>query len=165
MIFSRLEWLAAMGKWRATMSIPTLFFRRRRRFLPIFFFFFYFYYYKIMIMTIMIMKTIIIFFNLKQNAHPKRKCAYSFVRCWSFLLKPQSVAQGPVPRKMVLTKKKFKPGLSQRFPCLWTCNSCLQNTVEPLLGDTVIITQNVTLSHTLGRWIQKRNKILIPDYR
>ena len=57
------------------------FFRRRHRFLPIFFFFFYFYYYKIMIMTIMIMKTIMIVFNLKQNAHPKRKCAYSFVRC------------------------------------------------------------------------------------
>ena len=84
----------------------SFFFRRRRRFLPIFFFFFYFYYYKIMIMTIMIMKTIMSVFNLKQNAYPKRKCAYSFVRCWSFLLKPQSVAQGPVPRKMVLTKKK-----------------------------------------------------------
>ena len=39
------------------------------------------YYYKIMIMTIMIMKTIMIVFNLKQNAYPKRKCAYSFVRC------------------------------------------------------------------------------------
>ena len=85
----------------------SFFFRRRRRFLPIFFFFFYFYYYKIMIMTIMIMKTIMIVFNLKQSAYPKRKCAYSFVRCWStFLLEPQSVAQGPVPRKMVLTKKK-----------------------------------------------------------
>ena len=102
-----------MGKWRAAMWIPTLSFfhrrrRRRRRFLPIFFFFFYFYYYKIMIMTIMIMKTIMIVFNLKQNAYPERKSAYSFVRCWSFLLKPQSVAQGPVPRKMVLTTtKKF----------------------------------------------------------
>ena len=53
----------------------------RRRFLPIFFFFFYFYYYKIMIMTIMIMKTIMSVFDLKQNAYPKRKCAYSFVRC------------------------------------------------------------------------------------
>ena len=39
------------------------------------------YYYKIMIMTFMIMKTIMIVFNLKQNAHPKRKCAYSFVHC------------------------------------------------------------------------------------
>ena len=109
-IFSRLEWLAAMAMWRAAMWIPNhLFFRRRRRrFLPIFFFFFYFYYYKIMIMTIMIMKTIMSVFNLNQNAYPKRKCAYSFVRCWSFLLKPQSVAQGPVPRKMVLTTtKKF----------------------------------------------------------
>ena len=50
--------------------------RRRRRFLPIFFFVFYFYYYKIMIMTIMIMKTIMIVFNSKQNANPKIKCAY-----------------------------------------------------------------------------------------
>ena len=64
------------------MWIPTLsIFRRRRRFLPIFFFFFYFYNYKIMIMTILIMKTIMIVFNLKQNACPKRKCVYSFVRC------------------------------------------------------------------------------------
>ena len=55
--------------------------RRRRRFLPIFLFFFYFYYYKIMIMTIMIMKTIMSVFNLIQNAYPKRKCAYNFVRC------------------------------------------------------------------------------------
>ena len=48
-----------------------------------------------------------IVFNLKQNAYPKRKCAYSFVSCWStFLSEPQSVAQGPVPRKMILTKKK-----------------------------------------------------------
>ena len=109
-IFSRLEWLAAMDKWGAAMWIPTLsIFRRRRRFLPIFFFFFYFYNYKIMIIWLsMIMKTIMIVFNLKQSAYPKRKCAYSFVRCWSFLLKPQSVAQGPVPRKMVLTTtKKF----------------------------------------------------------
>ena len=52
------------------------------------------------------MKTIMIVFNLNQNAYPKGKSAYSFVRCWLFLMKPQSVAHGPVPRKMVLTKKK-----------------------------------------------------------
>ena len=61
------------------MWIPTLSFfffshGRRRRFLPIFFFVFYFY--KIMIMTVMIMKTIMIVFNSKQNANPKIKCAY-----------------------------------------------------------------------------------------
>ena len=47
-----------------------------------------------------------IVFNLKQNAYPKRKCAYSFVRCWSFLLKPQSVAQGPGPSKDGFNQEK-----------------------------------------------------------
>ena len=59
-----------------------------------------------MIMTVMIMKTIMIVFNLNQNAYPKRKCAYSFVRCWSFLLKPQSVAQGPGPSKDGFNQEK-----------------------------------------------------------
>ena len=59
-----------------------------------------------MIMTIVIMKTIMIVFNLKQNAYLKRKCAYSFVRCWSFLLKPQSVAQGPGPSKDGFNQEK-----------------------------------------------------------
>ena len=54
----------------------------------------------------MIMKTIMIVFNLNQNAYPKRKCAYSFVRCWSFLLKPQSVAQGPGPSKDGFNQEK-----------------------------------------------------------
>ena len=50
-----------------------------------------------------------------------------------------------VPQKMV----KFNPGLSQiRFSCLRTCNSSLQNSSEPLLRDTVMITQNVSLSNT-----------------
>ena len=47
-----------------------------------------------------------IVFNLKQNAYLKRKCAYSFVRCWSFLLKPQSVAQGPGPSKDGFNQEK-----------------------------------------------------------
>ena len=53
---------------------------------------------------------------------------------------------GLVPQKMV----KFNPGLSQFqawFSHLRTCNSRLQNTVEPLLRDTVMITQRVTLSN------------------
>ena len=53
---------------------------------------------------------------------------------------------GLVPQKMV----KFKPGLSQFqawFSHLRTCNSRLQNTVDPLLRDTVMITQSVTLSN------------------
>ena len=53
---------------------------------------------------------------------------------------------GLVPQEMV----KFKPGLSQFqawFSHLRTCNSRLQNTVEPLLRDTVMITQSVTLSN------------------
>jgi len=59
----------------------------------------------------------------------------------------QAKLQGPVPRKMV----KFNPGLSQIsstvFSSLRTCNSRLQITVEPLLRDVVMITQNVTLSN------------------
>ena len=53
---------------------------------------------------------------------------------------------GLVPQKMV----KFKLGLSQFqawFSHLRRCNSRLQNTVEPLLRDTVMITQSVTLSN------------------
>ena len=54
---------------------------------------------------------------------------------------------GLVPQEMV---KFIKPGLSQFqawFSHLRTCNSRLQNTVEPLLRDTVMITQSVTLSN------------------
>ena len=54
--------------------------------------------------------------------------------------------QGPVHRKMV----KFDPGLSQILSmvfCLRTCNLSLQNTVEPLLQDTVMIMQNFTSSY------------------
>ena len=39
----------------------------------------------------------------------------------------------------------------------------LQNTVDPLLGDIVMIKQNVTLRNAEGCKIQKRNKILILD--
>ena len=56
---------------------------------------------------------------------------------------------GPVPQKTV----KFNPAdlkakFQAWFSCLRTCNSRLQNTVEPLLRDTVMITQNATLSNT-----------------
>ena len=102
------------------MWIPTLsIFRRRRRFLPIFFFFFYFYYYKIMIMTIMIMKTIMIVFNLNQNAYPKRKCAYSF--CVLLIVSFETSVRSSRPgssKDGFNQEKKFKPGLSQRFSCL-----------------------------------------------
>ena len=52
---------------------------------------------------------------------------------------------GPVPQKMV----KFNPGLSQISSTVFSSknNSRVQNTVEPLLRDTVMITQNVTLSN------------------
>ena len=58
-------------------------------------------------------------------------------------------AQGPVPRKMV----KLNPGLNQkfklrRFSCLRTCNLSLQNTLEHLLKDTEMMTQNFTLNNT-----------------
>ena len=59
----------------------------------------------------------------------------------------QSNLHGPVPRKMV----KFEPRLSQisstDVSCLTTCYSRLQNTVEPLLRDALMITQNATLSN------------------
>ena len=68
-------------------------------------------------------------------------------------------SQGQVPQKMV----KFNPGLSQfqvRYTQLEVTNI---NTVEPLLRDIVMITQNVTLSNALECKIQKRNIILILD--
>ena len=35
---------------------------------------------------------------------------------------------------------KFNPGLNQsRFSCVRTCNSCLQNAIEPLLEGTVML--------------------------
>ena len=49
------------------------------------------------------------------------------------------------------------------FSRLRTCNSRLQNTVEPLLRDSVMITQNATLTNAKECKIQKRNKILIWD--
>ena len=55
--------------------------------------------------------------------------------------------QGPVNQKMV----KFNPGLNQILSmvfCMRTCNLSLQNTVEPLLQDTVMITQNFSSSNT-----------------
>ena len=61
---------------------------------------------------------------------------------------------------------KFNPGLSQilsKVSCLRTCNSSLQNTVEPLIRETVMIKQNVTLSNIQEGKIQKRNEILIMD--
>ena len=142
------------------------FFRRRRRFLPIFFFFFYFYYYKIMIMTQYDNENDYDCFQLKTKCTSKEKVCIQLCALLIVSLETSVRSSGPGSSKDGFNQdKKFKPGLSQRFSCLWTCNSCLQNTVEPLLGDTVIIIQNVTLSHTLGRWKQKRNKILIPDYR
>ena len=50
-----------------------------------------------------------------------------------------------------------------RFSHLRTCNSRSQNTVEPLLRDTVMITQKVTISNAQECKIQKWNKILILD--
>ena len=41
----------------------------------------------------------------------------------------------------------LKAKFQARFSCLRTCNSTLQNTVEPLLQDTVMTTQNITLSN------------------
>ena len=71
-----------------------------------------------------------------------------------------SILQGPVrPRKMV----EFNPGLSQISSAVFSCYSKLHNTVEPLQQDTVMITQNVTLSNAWECKILKRNKILILD--
>ena len=53
---------------------------------------------------------------------------------------------------------KFNPGLSQILS-----NSSFQNTVKPLLQDTVMIAQNVTPSNAKEGKIQKWNKILILD--
>ena len=65
----------------------------------------------------------------------------------------------PLRRKMI----KFNAGLSQRCSCLRTCNSSLQNTVEPLLREKVMRTQNVTLNNTQESRMQKLNEILILD--
>ena len=54
---------------------------------------------------------------------------------------------------------KFQARVSSRR----TSNSRLQNTVEPLLRDIVMITQNVTISNAQECKIQKRNNIWILD--
>ena len=58
----------------------------------------------------------------------------------------QNKLQGPVLQKTV----KFNPGLSQISSTVFSSKNMqlrLQNTVEPLIPDTVMITQNVTLSN------------------
>ena len=58
------------------------------------------------------------------------------------------VQLGPVPQKMVkFNPEDLKAKFQARFSCLRTFNSRLQNTVEPLLQDTVMTTQNITLSN------------------
>ena len=74
-----------------------------------------------------------------------------------------ALTQGPVPRKMV----KFYPGLSEILSTVFllrACNSSLQNTVEPLLRDTVMIYTKCFYKQCIGRYkYKKRNKILILD--
>ena len=58
----------------------------------------------------------------------------------------QNKHQSPVPQKT----DKFNPGLSQISSTVFSSKNMqlrLQNTVEPLIRDTVMITQNVTLSN------------------
>ena len=74
-----------------------------------------------------------------------------------------ALTQGPVPRKMV----KFYPGLSEILSTVFVlraCNSSLQNTVEPLLRDTVMIYTKCFYKQCIGRYKYKKwNKILILD--
>ena len=62
----------------------------------------------------------------------------------------------PGPQKMV----NFNPSQA-RISRLGTCNSRLQNTIELLLQNTIMITQNVTLSYAQEGRIQLRYTILI----
>ena len=61
---------------------------------------------------------------------------------------------------------KFNPGLSHILSKVFFAKNMqleFTNTVEPLIRETVMIKQNVTLSNTQEGKIQKRNEFLILD--
>ena len=61
---------------------------------------------------------------------------------------------------------EFNPGLSHILRKVFFSKNMqleLTNTVEPLIRETIMIKQNVTLSNTQEGKIQKRNEILILD--
>ena len=60
---------------------------------------------------------------------------------------------------------KFNPGLSQILSTIFllrACNSSLQNTVEPLLWDTVTIYMKCFSKQCIGRWTKKLDQNFNP---